>query len=145
MRREVIQRIMVSRSLEKMMLIAVGLTTAVLVGVPVLLYAMDTLNNASQLEAAEDFAGKVHSIVNSTDRGISNDTTLQISVPTGISLSSSESTLMITFQKNDLQTITWTETYSHSIELIPPSSTGLYFLTVRLVNEEIIINFQPVA
>ncbi|MBD3404944.1 MAG: hypothetical protein GF411_02270 [Candidatus Lokiarchaeota archaeon] len=133
---------MVSRSLEKMMLVAVGLTTAVLVGVPVLLYAMNTVNNATQIETAQVFAEQVHDIVNSTDCGITNDTLVEIEVPSGVSISASGSTLTITFQHDMIQTITWVETYTSTIILIPPESAGAYNLNVVKVNDgELLVKF----
>jgi len=50
---------MVSRSLEKMMLIAVGLSTAVIIGVPVLLYAIDTMSYSTHLQTAQLAAGDI--------------------------------------------------------------------------------------
>ena len=80
------QKHMVSRSLEKMLLIAVGLTTAVMVGVPVLLVAMDTISNASQLESAQSFAIIMHNVTGQVDSGQTNDTSMEIRVPDYVSM-----------------------------------------------------------
>jgi hypothetical protein len=138
------QRNMVSRSLEKMILIAIGLSTAVIIGVPVLLYTMDTLGNAFQLEMAEQFAERLHNLTESVDNGIANNTSVLISVPEGVSISSNGATLTVAFEKLGVASQYWGETYGHSIELNPPVESGSHSLLIQLIGDEIHISFVPV-
>ncbi|MHA2424408.1 MAG: hypothetical protein ACXAEF_06445 [Candidatus Thorarchaeota archaeon] len=136
---------MVSRSLEKMLLIAIGLTTVVMVGVPVLLYAMDTLSSASELEMAQNFADRVHNATGQVDQGIVNSTNMQITVPQYVSVSTSGNTLTITYEKEGVDSILWSNTYTHPISVVPPPGFGLYTLYVNIQEGEVVLAFVPVT
>jgi hypothetical protein len=134
---------MVSRSLEKMILIAVGLSTAVIIGVPVLLYTIDTLGNASQLEMAEQFAERLHNLTERVDTGTVNNTSVDINVPEGVSVTSNDGTLTVVFEKLGVPSQYWGETYGHSIVLQPPLGPGAYSLVIQLIGSDIHISFTP--
>ncbi|MFW9889141.1 MAG: hypothetical protein ACFFER_13230 [Candidatus Thorarchaeota archaeon] len=134
---------MVSRSLEKMILIAIGLSTAVIIGVPVLLYTIDTLGNASLLEMAEQFAERLHNLTERVDNGTVNSTSLDIIVPDGVSVISSGGTLTVAFEKLGVPSQDWGETYENSIVLQPPSEPGPYSLVIQLIGSDIHISFIP--
>ena len=76
---------MVSRSLEKMMLIAIGLTTAVIIGVPVLLYAIDTMTTTQQIQYAHQTADTIFNATQQVDSGDVGELTIQVYVPSGFS------------------------------------------------------------
>lgn len=132
-----------SRSLEKMILIAVGLSTAVIIGVPVLLYTIDTLGNASQLEMAEQFAERLHNLTERVDNGTVNNTSADINLPDGVSVTSNDGTLTVTFEKLGIPSQYWGVTYGHSIVLQPPSGPGAYSLVIQLIDSDIHISFTP--
>jgi len=134
---------MVSRSLEKMILIAIGLSTAVIIGVPVLLYTIDALGNASELEMAEKFAERLHDLTESVDNGTVNSTYVEINVPEGVSVTSNDGTLTVAFEKIGVSSQYWGETYGHSIVLQPPAEPGSYYLMIQLIESEIHISFTP--
>ncbi|MHA2069679.1 MAG: hypothetical protein ACXABY_35400 [Candidatus Thorarchaeota archaeon] len=134
---------MVSRSLEKMILIAIGLSTAVIIGVPVLLYTIDTLGNASQMEIAEQFAEDLHNLSAMVDSGSANNTSAMITVPEGVSVTSSGATLTVVFEKLGVASQYWGETYGHSIHLVPPTEAGTYSLLIQLLGDEIHLTFTP--
>jgi len=139
------QNRMVSRSLEKMLLIAVGLTTAVMVGVPVLLITMDTISGASQLESAQSFATTMHNVTGQVDSGQTNDTSIEIRVPEYVSIRVEGNQLIVEYQREGRDTISWPNSYSHSIDLNAPDSTGLFLMRVQLVEGEIRITFTALA
>ncbi|MHA2042596.1 MAG: hypothetical protein ACW975_12125 [Candidatus Thorarchaeota archaeon] len=132
---------MVSRSLEKMILIAIGLSTAVIIGVPVLLFTIDTLGNASQLEMAEQFAERLHNLTERVDNGTANNTSVLINVPDGVSVTSNGATLTVAFEKLGVASQYWGETYGHSIILVPPVESRTYSLLIQLIGNEIHISF----
>jgi len=135
---------MVSRSLEKMLLIAIGLSTAVLVGVPALMYAMDTLGAASQVERASLFADRVHNVTGSVNDGLANNIAIEINVPEGVVITSDGTTLTITFEKEGFETRTWSDVYDHSIVLVGPTGSGTYIMHVQLDSGTIEITFSSV-
>ncbi|MFX0053847.1 MAG: hypothetical protein ACFFAX_11695 [Promethearchaeota archaeon] len=139
------QRHMVSRSLEKMILIAIGLSTAVIIGVPVLLYTIDTLGNASQLEMAEQFADRLHNLTELVDNGTMNSTSVEINLPEGVSITSNGGILTVAFERLGAPSQYWDETYGHSIVLQAPSEPGAYYLVIQLIGSEIHISFMPVT
>ncbi len=134
---------MVSRSLEKMMLIAIGLSAAVIVGVPVLLYSMNLLNNTGSYQAAESFANQLHSYVDTVDK--TNTSVIQdyISVPEGVTVSSDGNILTVTYYISSQNPVTWIETYNHAIDLIPPAVADNQIVRVELVGDDIQIRFMP--
>ncbi|MHA1907491.1 MAG: hypothetical protein ACW98Y_09375 [Candidatus Thorarchaeota archaeon] len=133
---------MVSRSLEKMLLIAIGLTTVVMVGVPVLLYSMDVLSSASQLEMAQSFASNVHNATGRVDLGQANNTLFQIVVPQYVTISASGSTLTITYAKEGSDTFSWSNSYMHPINLAAPASAGSFIMSVSLIGGEVQLAFS---
>jgi len=114
------------------MLIAIGLTTVVLVGIPILLYAVDTLGNATQLESAQNFSERVHNETQLVDTG-ANNTIIEINVPTGVIVSAEGSTLTVLFQSSGGLIITWEEDYSHAISLQAPSRLGPHLMHIAMV------------
>ncbi len=123
---------MVSRSLEKLMLIAIGLTTVVLVGIPILLFAIDTLGNATQLELAQNFSERVHNETQLVDTG-TNNTIIEINIPTGVTVSAEGSTLTVSFQSSGGLITAWEESYSHTISLQAPSGAGPHLMQIAMV------------
>ncbi len=136
---------MVSRSLEKMILIAIGLSTAVIIGVPVLLYTIDTLGDASQLEMAEQFAERLHNLTARVDNGVANNTSVLVNLPDDISVTSNGATLTVAFEKIGVASQYWGETYGHTIVLVPPVESGTYTLLIQLIGSEVHISFVPVS
>jgi hypothetical protein len=135
---------MVSRSLEKMMLIAVGLSTAVIVGVPVLLYAIDTVNAASEIQLAEAFAQGVHNATARVDQGIANNVTAEVLVPMGVTVSTDGTVLTVLYQRGSFQPVVWSTSYGHHIVLATaPSGKGAYSMEVKMVSSSIEIAFTP--
>jgi ABC-type transport system involved in multi-copper enzyme maturation permease subunit len=105
---------MVSRSLEKMMLIAVGLSTAVIIGVPVLLYAINTMTYSTHLQDAQLAADGILHATGQLDTGELNTTTIRVHIPTGMSMVADGSSLTISVLINS-QTTSWSDSYSHQI------------------------------
>ncbi len=136
-------RIMVSRSLEKMILIAVGLTTAVMIGVPVLLFAINTLNSATEYEMANLFSEKVHEAVTRVDNGSLAEVHFDLAVPDGIELTSIGNTLSISYRNEYGIQGVWTEEYSHDILVESPPETGYQSVTIRIADEILVISFAP--
>ncbi|MGY5861014.1 MAG: hypothetical protein RTU09_01375 [Candidatus Thorarchaeota archaeon] len=131
---------MVSRSLEKLMLIAIGLTTVVLVGIPVLLFAVDTLGNATQFELAQNFSERVHNETLLVDTG-TNNTLIEINVPTGVIISAEGSTLTISFQSSGGLITNWEVDYTHTISLQAPNEPGPHLMHIAMVADIIELTF----
>ena len=139
---------MVSRSLEKMMLIAIGLSTAVIVGVPVLMYAIDTINTTSQLQEVQLVAGQIHNATSTVNTGVTNTTAINIWVNPGLSVTADGNTLTVSFSNDGTTPRTWSATYNHDI-LIDNSisshlSKTLYSMEIVLVDDVIHISFLAV-
>lgn len=132
---------MVSRSLEKMLLIAIGLSTAVIVGVPILMVAIQTLQGTSQVEMARAFAEKTHDLVQSVDTGEFDDDSIQVDVPDSVTIDASGASLRIFCYIEGELVESWEETYTHDIDLSGPSGPGLYTVRARLVGEIIELSF----
>ena len=136
---------MVSRSLEKMMLIAIGLSSVVIVGVPVLLFAIDTISTTSQLQDAQFVATQVHNATGNVDTGVTNMSTISIWVNSGITIEADGNTLTVTLSENGVATRTWSETYSHVISIDAPlpqlQRRALFSMEVILVDDVIHISF----
>jgi hypothetical protein len=132
---------MVSRSLEKLLLIAIGLSMVVMVGVPVLIYTMDTLSSASQLESAHAFADRLHNYTARVDQGLEESISVQVTVPSYIEMSSAGNTLVVSFVKDDNQVATWSESYLHSVNVSEPASPGVYTLVIALNGDTVEIEF----
>ena len=114
------------------MLIAIGLTTVVLVGIPILLFAIDTLGNATQLELAQNFSERVHNETQLVDTG-TNNTIIEINIPTGVTVSAEGSTLTVSFQSSGGLITAWEESYSHTISLQAPSGSGPHLMQIAMV------------
>ena len=139
---------MVSRSLEKMMLIAIGLSTAVIVGVPILMYAIDTLSFTSQLQEAQLAAEQIHNVTRNVDTGISNTTSITIWISPGLSVTANGNILVVTYSEEGTTPKTWSASYDHDIVIDYPilttSSRVLYSMEASLVGEVIHIAFLEV-
>ncbi|MFX0107297.1 MAG: hypothetical protein ACFE7R_03365 [Candidatus Hodarchaeota archaeon] len=136
--------IMVSRSLEKMILIAIGLTTAVLVGIPILMYSMSSLEQAALIEEATLFAETLHNATDRVDKGLENDTGIPIQVPNRVSVSSSNTVLTVTLERDEGSDLLFSVAYDHVIDLIPPASAGDYWVFLRLVDDSLQVHFLAV-
>jgi uncharacterized protein (UPF0333 family) len=135
---------MVSRSLEKMMLVAVGLTTAVMVGVPVLLYAIDTVNAASEFELARTFAQGVQNATSRVDLGIVANVTSNVYVSNGVTVTAAGNTLTVSYQKGIQEPIVWTSSYAHDIVILGALVSGdTCNMEVRMSSGTIEITFVP--
>jgi len=127
---------MVSRSLEKMMLIAVGLSTAVIIGVPVLLYAINTMSYSAHLEDAQIAAENIFTAVNRIDNEELTNLTIQVHVPTGVTMTVNGNTLTINVLIDGQQT-GWSETYNHQLSINPPTEAGNYNMIFTMVSNVI--------
>ena len=139
---------MVSRSLEKMMLIAIGLSTVVIVGVPVLMYAIDTISTTSQLQEVQLAAEQIHNATRNVDTGISNITSISIWIHPGFSVAANENTLVVTYSGEGTAPETWPASYNHDLVIDDPilasSTKVLYSMEVSLVGEVIHIVFLEI-
>ncbi|MDF1539117.1 MAG: hypothetical protein P1Q69_09445 [Candidatus Thorarchaeota archaeon] len=133
---------MVSRSLEKMLLIAIGLTTVVMVGVPVLLYTMNIISNASQLEVAQDFAEELHNATAQVDQGSLSDFSSITVIPQYVEVSAVGNSLTVSFQVEGGEMYTWTEVYAHSILLTAPEGSGTHIVEINLDEDILEITFS---
>ena len=135
---------MVSRSLEKMMLIAIGLSSAVLVGVPVLLYAIDSINAASEIELAQEFAEEIQNATARVDQGSADNFTAQVLVPKGVIVSAQANTLTVSYHRGGFQSAVWSRSYIHQLDLIAaPGSSGNYLIAIQMVSGIIEMVFSP--
>jgi len=135
---------MVSRSLEKMMLIAVGLSTAVIIGVPVLLYAIDTMSTSSHLQSAQMAAGDIFAATDQLDAGILNTTTIRVHIPTGVLMIADGSSLTISVLING-QTTGWSDSYTHQIVINPPTEAGTYDMEFTMISNVIHITYSFIS
>jgi uncharacterized protein (UPF0333 family) len=132
---------MVSRSLEKMLLIAIGLSTAVIVGVPLLMVAIQTLQGTSQIEMARAFAESTHNLVHSIDSGECEDMSVQVNIPDCATIDVDGSFLGIYCYIEGELAESWEETYTHSIEFSGQLDSGSYTVRARLIGEIIELSF----
>ena len=135
---------MVSRSLEKMMLIAVGLSTAVIIGVPVLLFAIDTMSSSAHLQDAQLAAGAIFDGAEQLDLGEVNNLSVRVHIPTGMLMVADGSTLIISVLI-DGQTTSWQQSYSHQIVINPPTEAGNYDIEFALVSDVIHITYTWIS
>ncbi|MBN2229608.1 MAG: hypothetical protein JW779_08420 [Candidatus Thorarchaeota archaeon] len=137
---------MVSRSLEKMMLIAVGLSTAVIIGVPVLLYAIDTMATTQHLQEGELAAQQIFNATRQVDVGEYDSRSIQVYLPAGISITTdSDYTLIITLNLGvdpPASNAIWSETFLHPIVISPPTESGNYNMTFTLESNVIYITYS---
>ena len=138
------QKCMVSRSLEKMMLIAVGLSTAVIIGVPVLLYAIDTMSYSTHLQSAQLAADSIFNATEQLDTGASDNLTIRVHIPTGILMVADGSALTISVLING-QTTSWSDSYNHQIIINPPTEAGIYDMEFTLVSDVIHITYNFIS
>jgi hypothetical protein len=131
-----------------MMLIAIGLSTAVIVGVPVLMYAIDTINTTSQLQEVLFAAEQIHNATRDVDNGVSNNTAITVWVNPGVSVTADGNTLTVSFSNDGGFPRTWSATYNHDISIDYPISSHLnkvpYTMEVVLVDDVIHISFLAV-
>ena len=125
-----------------MILIAVGLTTAVIVGIPVLMFAIDTLSATSQLEVATEFAERVHNSTALVDTEETSEVLTQINVPVGVTVTAEGTTLTISLEQGGSVVQTWSETYNHTISLTAPQQTGPHIMRITIVDESIRVSFS---
>jgi hypothetical protein len=135
---------MVSRSLEKMMLIAVGLSTAVIIGVPVLLYAIDTMAYSTHLHDAQLAAEDIFGAAEQLDTGVANSTTIRVHIPTGMSMIADGTSLTISVLINS-QTTSWSDSYTHQIVINPPTEAGIYDIEFTMVSNVIHITYTFIS
>ena len=131
---------MVSRSLEKMMLIAVGLSTAVIIGVPVLLYAINTMSYSTHLQDAQMAAGDIFDATERMDLGEVDNLTIRVHIPTGMLMIADGSTLTISVLI-DGQTSSWSDSYIHQIVINPPTEAGNYDIEFTMISNVINITY----
>jgi len=136
---------MVSRSLEKMLLIAVGLTSVVIVGVPVLFHTLNTISAVSDLTMANDFADRVHNATASVDSGTTESVTIEIPVPDYVSITISNDSMTILYEATDGSAKEWTREYSHELVLIAPSDSGPNILSIDLIGNKIHLEFTALS
>ncbi len=134
---------MVSRSLEKMTLIAVSLMAAVSVSVPILMYSIEFLSAASAIERAELFAETLHNVTGRIDNGTGDSFLMQVYVPSGTTIEAEEFVLTVQYiPPYGGEVIVWSRTYSHALNVdSPPQGEGLYQLHVHMNNGTIEISF----
>jgi len=139
---------MVSRSLEKMMLIAIGLSTVVIIGVPVLMYAIDTINTTSELQEAVLLAEKIHNATRDVDTGALNMTTITFWVNPGITVTASGNTLTVLFDNGGTTPNTWSASYNHEIiiddTILPHNTRVPYSAEFTLIADVIHISFLEI-
>ena len=135
---------MVSRSLEKMMLIAVGLSTAVIIGVPVLLYAINTMSYSTHLQDAQIAAENIFAAANRIDSGELENLTIQVHIPTGVTMAVNGNTLTITILINDQQTF-WSATFNYLVVINPPTEAGNYNMMFTLISNVIHITHSSIS
>lgn len=130
------------------MLIAIGLSTAVIVGVPVLMYAIDTINTTSQLQEVQLAAEQIHNATRDVDIGVSNNTAITVWVNPGVSVSADGYTLTVSYSFDGGASRTWSATYNHDISIYQPISSHTnkvpYTMEVVLVDDVIHISFLAV-
>jgi hypothetical protein len=128
-----------------MMLIAIGLSTAVIVGVPVLMYAIDTINTTSQLQEVQLAAEQIHNATRDVDNGITNSTTVDVWIHPGVTVTASANTLTVTYDNSETAPQTWSVTYNHDISIdvnIPERSyEAEYRMGVQMIGNIIHITF----
>jgi len=131
-----------------MMLIAIGLSTAVIVGVPVLMYAIDTINTTSQLQEAQLVAEQIHNATRDVDNGISNTSAINIWVIPGLAVTGDGKTLTVLFNNGGVTPKSWEGVYNHDIIIDHPIMTTsirvLYSVEIVLVDNIIHISFFEV-
>ncbi len=124
------------------MLIAIGLSTAVMVGVPVLMYAIDTITTTSYLEDAQVVAAQIHATTKQVDNGTIPNVTIQVHIPAGITMNADGNTLTISFNYQGVEPQIWIETYVHPVTINPPPEAGNYLMHFNLDSGVILITYS---
>jgi hypothetical protein len=127
-----------------MMLIAIGLSTVVIIGVPVLLFAIDTMSYTSHLQDAQVAATDILGAASRVDDGELTDLTIQVHIPTGMSMTVNGYTLAISVAIGE-QLTEWTATYNHQIIINPPTEAGYYSMTFTMVSDVIHITHSFIS
>jgi len=122
-------------------LIALGLTTVVIIGVPALMYAINTLGNVTDYELAESFAERLHNETELVDLGVTNNTEITVTVPDYVFVVIEGNTLTVTFHKEGVAQTEWSDTYLHPISLETVITPGSRIMTIRLIDGVIEIAF----
>jgi hypothetical protein len=135
---------MVSRSLEKMMLIAVGLSTAVIIGVPVLLYAINTISYSTHLQDVQVAAQDIFAAANRVDSGEQDNVTIQVHIPTGVTMIANGNMLTISVFIDNQQSV-WSETFTHQISINPPTEAGNYHMTFTMISDVMYITYSWIS
>ncbi len=135
---------MVSRSLEKMMLIAIGLTTVVVIGVPVLIFAMDTINTTTRIQAAESFAQQIFNASLQVDSGEVEEKTIQVVVPSNMTIEAIGESLIVTYTRVGTEDLTWSQDFSHQVHVLTPTTPGAYILHIILDEDRLVLEFSQV-
>ena len=126
------------------MLIAVGLSTAVIIGVPVLLYAIDTMSYSTHLQSAQVAAEDIFNATERLDTGVVENLTIRVHIPTGMSMIAGGSTLTISVLING-QTTSWSDSYAHQIVINPPTEAGNYDIEFTMVSNVIHITYTFIS
>ncbi|NHI89452.1 MAG: hypothetical protein EAX87_08015 [Candidatus Thorarchaeota archaeon] len=130
------------------MLIAIGLSTAVIVGVPILMYAINTLSLTSQLQEAQLAAEQIHNVTRNVDTGMSNTTSTTIWINPGLSVTANGNILIVAYNEEGAAPKTWSASYNHDIvidhSILTASIRVLYSMEASLVGEVIHIAFLEV-
>ena len=130
------------------MLIAIGLSTAVIVGVPVLMYAIDTINTTSQLQEVLLAAEQIHNATRDVDNGVSNTTVVSVWINPGVTVNADGNTLTVLYSSEGVAPRSWDESYNHDIVIDYPITTTLvktaYTMEIILVSDIIHISFIAV-
>lgn len=126
------------------MLVAVGLTTAVLVGAPVLLYAIVTMDSAAQVRQAETLADTIHNATGKVDTGNASEVTFEVVVPKYTNVTALGNTLTVVYRRENTEPIIWSETYGHNIVMLagPSFAPGAFYVQVKHVADVIEIRFS---
>jgi hypothetical protein len=62
-----------------------------------------------------------------------NNTIIEINIPTGVTVSAEGSTLTVSFQSSGGLITAWEESYSHTISLQAPSGAGPHLMQIAMV------------
>ncbi|MGY5853214.1 MAG: hypothetical protein RTU92_06575 [Candidatus Thorarchaeota archaeon] len=128
-----------------MLLIAVGLSAAVLVGIPILMYSINAMNSTSQLQMADTFAGRLHEYAGPVDNSNTTGISTEINVPALVTVSADGNILTVTYQPVGQQATSWSESYSHPISLTSPSDPGAYDLQIEITEGNLEIVFSQIV
>lgn len=132
---------MVSRSIEKMLLIAIGLTTVVIVGIPVLTYSIQTISNVNELENVEYVVELIYNATEQVDAELSSERSIQVNIPDGFRIEAKSSTLNIDYSSN-VNAFSSSRNFNHVINLVPPQKAGWHIVRIHMKNNAIYMVFE---